>query len=141
MKNTPNGCTKGIHVDKQTLILDVIPLVARRKNNSEYRTEIISEITYITSNFDIKEICVFVGKSFSISMFERESILLKKLMNYFYNADLDIQKCYIYNIPSTFSLMFRVIKPFMTARAMSIIKFDNKTYESWSQDKSLAYMN
>ena len=126
----------GLYIDEKTstLFIDVIPLLDYNKLYSNHEVEIIKQLNKFKESVDISEICLFIGRNFTISMFEKEMNLVTSLINFFYNSGLNIIKCDIYHIPSSFSTMFSVVKPLISSSALKIIYFENKTYEEWNNE-------
>lgn len=127
---------KGIYVDEKTrtLFIDVIPLLETSKNKKNYESDILNKLQSYNDNIVLKEICVFIGKNFTISMFEKETYLVTSMINFFYNAGMKIDKCTLYYIPSSFSTVFSMIKPLISTNALNLIYFENKSYDEWYRD-------
>ena len=133
----PSGVTiQGLYIDevKRTLFIDVLPLIQNRQK-SRYELNIINELK--KKEDSISTIYVYVSKNYSISMFEKDTKLIRCLIDFFYSSNINIENCYIYNTPSTFSSMFAIIKPFLSKRALSIIHFENTTYNNVIQHHNI----
>lgn len=120
---------QGLYFDevKRTLFIDIIPLTDNRKN-SGYEMNIINELKKMESRISILHI--YVSKSYSISMFEKDTKLIRCLIDFFYSSNINIEGCFIYNTPSTFSSMFGIVKPFLSKKALSIIHFERENITS-----------
>lgn len=115
----------GLGFDGRTrkLLIDIVK-IGQCRHIKDYEYIVLNELNRIKSH--ISTIHINVGENYNISMLEKDMSLIKQLAIFFYSSPIEIVSCHIYNMPSTFSSIFSIIKPLLTKSALRIIHFEEK---------------
>jgi hypothetical protein len=110
----------GIIVDKNIMTIDIITLLNLRSNNISDNT-IINHISSFLQSINV----LIIGKTLTISKIEKNLSFIKKIAIMFYSfQDLNIISCKLINTPSSFSSIFKFVKPLLTKNALDVIEFE-----------------
>ena len=112
----------GIIVDKNIMTIDIITILNLRTNNISDKT-IINHISSFLQSINV--LIINIGKTLTISKIERNLSFIKKIAIMFYSfQDLNIISCKLINTPSSFSSIFKFVKPLLTKNALDVIEFE-----------------